>query len=134
MQLYSLSHLENLKNTCLLLMLDKCRTIASCHVISRELIIPKVLHGETSYCMWWSCLTTSNSLHPCPYLDTCKECTVSMCAYVPGKNHQVSLKENGKTYWESRLRGGKFSVFFTNRILVNDKKMKLNGVRKNECF
>lgn len=132
MQLYSLSHLDNLENTCLLLMLDKCRTIVSCRGISRESINPKVLHDERSYCMWRSCFTTSNSLHPCPYLDTCEEYTVSMCAYVPGKNHQASLKENGKIYWESRVHGGTFSGFFTNRILVNVKKRKLNGrkVRK----
>lgn len=73
------------ENTGLLLLLDKCRTIVFCCGISRKLISPKILHDETSYCMWWSCLTTSSSLYPCPYLDTCEECTVSMCAYVPGK-------------------------------------------------
>lgn len=50
-------------------------------------------------------LQTSNSLHPCPYLDTCEECTVSMCAYVPGKNHQVSLKENGKNILGKQTSG-----------------------------
>lgn len=74
------------------------------------------------------CLTTSNNLHPCTYLDTYEDCKGSVCA----KPH----KGRWKTYWENRLHGDTFYSFFTNRMLVDGKKRKSNGreVRKMKDF